>query len=237
MAMEGSSAPVPERRLKELAPGAGPVEVVGRVVQFTRREVTRRSDGQRRPLVSGLLSDGTATVRFTWWDPPSEGVDRGTVLRAAGAEVVEFRGRPELSFTWRTKVGPASAVELPKVDAEEIPLRPVVELRPSEETFRTEARVVRVASRPVSVGQERRVVHEGLLADTSGAIAFSAWSDFSLVAGEAVRIAGGYVRSFRGEDSSAGRISICRVNAGRPARATETRRGRHLAGAARRRQA
>ena len=163
-----------------------------------RREVTRKSDGSRRPLLSGLLSDGTGTVRFTWWDPPREGVERGVVLRAVGAEVREFRGRPEVTFSWKTRVAPASPAELPKVDGEEMPFRTVRELRPSDEGFRVEVRVVRVAPKSVSVGTERRVVHEGLVADRTGAVALSAWSDFALAAGEAVRIAGGYVRAFRG---------------------------------------
>ncbi|MGI0156425.1 MAG: OB-fold nucleic acid binding domain-containing protein, partial [Thermoplasmata archaeon] len=72
--------------MRDLRPTSPPVEVVARVVSVERREVTRRSDGSRRPLLSGLLHDGTGTVRFTWWDPPREGIERGTVLRAAGAE-------------------------------------------------------------------------------------------------------------------------------------------------------
>lgn len=195
---EVAPASIPEVRLRDLSAGRGPVEVIGRVVTFGRREVTRRSDGSRRPLVSGLLSDGTATVRFTWWDPPGEGIDRGTVLRAVGAEVGEFRGRPELTFTWRTKIAPASPVELPKVDTEEMPLRSVTDLKSSDEGFRVEVRVARIAPRTVSVGEERRVVLEGLVADGSGAIALSSWSDFGLKVGETVRIAGGYVRPFRG---------------------------------------
>jgi len=195
---DGAPVTVPETRLKALRAGMGPVEVIGRIVTLTPREVTRQSDGSRRRLLSGLLSDGTATVRFTWWDPPGEGVDRGTVLRAAGAEVREFRGRPELTFSWKTKLAPASAVELPSVDTEATPLTPVAELRPSDEGFRAEVRVVRVAARTVSVGEERRVVHEGVVADASGAIALSAWNDFGLKAGETIRIAGGYARSFRG---------------------------------------
>jgi len=195
---EAAAPTIPEVRLRDLRPSAGPVEILARVVAFQRREVTLRSDGSRRPLLSGLLSDGTATIRFTWWDPPAEGIERGTVLRAVGVEIGEFRGRPELSFTWRTRVAPASPAELPKVDTEENPVRPVAELRPSDEGFRAEVRVVRVAARTVSVGEERRVVHEGLVADASGTIALSAWSDFGLKAGEAVRIAGGYVRGFRG---------------------------------------
>jgi len=149
-------------------------------------------------MLSGLLSDGTATVRFTWWDPPREEIERGLVLRAVGAEVREFRGRPELTFSWKTRVGPASPAELPRIDPDTIPFRTVQELRPAEEGFRIEARVVRIAAKSVTVGTERRVVHEGLIADRTGAIALSSWSDFGLKVGEAVRIAGGYVRSFRG---------------------------------------
>jgi len=193
------SAPAPvETRLRDLRATTTPVEFVARVVACERREVTRRSDGSRRPVLSGLLSDGTATVRFTWWDPPKEEIERGTVLRAVGAEVREFRGRPEVSFSWKTRLGPASPAELPRLDADEIPFRTIEDLRPSVEGFRLEARVVRVGAKTVTVGTERRVVHEGLLADRTGAIALSAWSDFGLKVGEAVRIAGGYVRAFRG---------------------------------------
>jgi replication factor A1 len=190
-------APV-ETRLRDLRPAGVPVEVLGRVLTVERREVTRRSDGSRRPLLSGLFSDGTATVRFTWWDPPREGVDRGTVLRATGAEVREFRGRPELTFTWKTRVEPASEVELPRLTGDELPLRAVRELAAPDEGFRLRVRVVRVAPRTVTVGEERRVVHEGLFADRSGAVAFSSWSDFRLAAGESVQVAGGYLRTFRG---------------------------------------
>ena len=187
-----------EVRLKDLKPMDGPVEFVARVVSCARREVTRKSDGGRRPVLSGLLSDGTATVRFTWWDPPREGIDRGTVLRAVGPEVGEYRGRPEVTFGWRSRVGPASEAELPRVDPADLPLRRLRDLGPVDDGFRLRARVVRVAERTVAVGEERRVVHEGLFADASGAVAFTAWSDFGLRPGEAVEIVGGYVRQFRG---------------------------------------
>jgi replication factor A1 len=210
------TAPAPsEVRLRDLHPSPTPVEVLGRVVSFERREVTRRSDGSRRPLLSGLLSDGTATVRFTWWDPPREGIERGTVLRAAGVEVREFRGRPELTFTWKTRVEPASVVELPKVTGDELPLKTVRELAAPDEGFRLRVRVVRVAPKSVTVGAERRVVHEGLLADRSGSISFSSWSDFQLSPGESVQVAGGYLRSFRGRTQLVldDRTAVTRIDA------------------------
>ncbi len=193
-----SEEELPEIRVRDLGRFSSRVHVVGRLVGVRRREVVRRSDGGRRTLLSGFLSDGSATVRFTWWDPPSEEIDRGTIVRAVGAEVREFRGRPELVFSWKTKVGPAGPAELPPADGGEFPPRTVRELQDGDEGFRLEARVLRVAPKPVSVGVERRIVHEGLLADATGVLAFSTWSDFALLPGEAVRLGGGYVRSFRG---------------------------------------
>jgi replication factor A1 len=187
-----------EVRLRDLRPGIGPVEFVARVVTCERREVNRKSDGGKRALLSGLLSDGTATVRFTWWDPPKEGVERGIVLRAIGPEIGEYRGRTEVTFSWKSRVGPASVAELPTVDPSEVPELKVADLRPPAEGFRVAVRVARIAERSVSVGQERRVVFDGLVADETGAITLSAWTDFSLRAGETVEITGGYLRAFRG---------------------------------------
>ncbi|HKV89950.1 MAG TPA: hypothetical protein VJQ43_02000 [Thermoplasmata archaeon] len=171
---------------------------MARVLAAERREITRRSDGGRRPVLSGVLADGTASVRFTWWDPPSEPIARGDVLRAVNAQVREYQGRVELSFSWRTRVAPAREAELPTTRSEELTTRPLRELRPGEEGFRVEGRVVRVAGKTVSVGAERRLLHEGVLADGSGVVAFTAWSDFGLKVDETLEILGGYVREFRG---------------------------------------
>ncbi|MFZ1023459.1 MAG: hypothetical protein WAN87_04930 [Thermoplasmata archaeon] len=188
-----------EVRLRDLRPTEEPILILGRVVAVQRREITRRSDGGRRPILSGLLSDGTATVRFTWWDPPAEGIERGTVLRAANVQIREYQGRPELSFGFRTRVEPASEVELPKLTKEEFPLRSVATLGTADEGFSIEVRVIRVAPKNVTVGQEQRVVYEGLLADRAGMVSFTAWSDFQFRVGEAIRITGGYVQRFRGQ--------------------------------------
>ncbi len=187
-----------EVRLRDVRPGEGPVEFVARIITCDRREVRRKSDGSRRALLSGLLSDGTATVRFTWWDPPKEGVERGLVIRAVGPEVGEYRGRVEVTFSWKCRVGPASEVELPRVDPSEVPERKVRELQPPMEGFRVYVRVARVTERSVSVGQERRIVYDGLVADETGAIGISAWTDFHLRVGETLEITGGYLRAFRG---------------------------------------
>ena len=187
-----------ELRLRDLRPTERPILIVARVVSSQRREVTRKQDGSRRPVLSGLLSDGTATVRFTWWDPPTEPIDRGTVLRAGPIQVREFRGRPEVAFTWRTRVAPASDADLPTLAPVSLPLRTVAQLTSGDEGFRLEVRIVRVAPKTVSVGEDRRLLFEGIAADATGTIGFTAWSDFRLLEGATVRVVGGYVRGFRG---------------------------------------
>jgi replication factor A1 len=114
------------------------------------------------------------------------------------AQVHEFRQRPELSFGWSTRIQPASDLELPSPESAELPLQRVATLEPRAEGFRLEVRVLDIAARTVSVGEERRSVHSGRFADGSGSIPFTAWVDFRLKPGDTVRVAGGYVRVFRG---------------------------------------
>lgn len=187
-----------EVRLRDLKAGDETGMILARVVTADRREVMRRSDGGRRPIVSGLLSDGTATVRFTWWDPPREGIEKGLVLRATQFQIREFQGRLEVAFNWRSQVEPASEAELPAVSASDLPLRRVAELSVGDEGFRLETRVLSVAPKTVTVGEDRRRIFEGTLADSSGSVAFTAWVDFRLEPDQALRVSGAYVRAFRG---------------------------------------
>ena len=53
-----------EMRLRDLRPTERPVIIVARIVRLERKEITRRTDGERRSILAGLLSDGTATVQF-----------------------------------------------------------------------------------------------------------------------------------------------------------------------------
>ncbi|MCW6167533.1 MAG: hypothetical protein LVQ64_03695 [Thermoplasmatales archaeon] len=197
--IEGSPSSEPaEVRLKDLRVSDVPVQIVARIVSVERREYSRPADGRRRSFLTGLLSDGTASVRFTWWEPPNDEVDRGTIIRAQNVQVREYQGRPEVSFSFRTRVAPAGPADLPKVDSEEVPFRTISELQSRSEGFRLEARVLRVGPKAVTVGAEQRQVYEGILGDGTGLVAFSSWSDFHLAPNEAIRIAGAYVRTFRG---------------------------------------
>lgn len=197
--MEGDPRPLAERRLDQLRAGEEGVVILARVLRAERREVVRRSDGKRTPVLSGLLSDNSATVRFTWWDPPAHGeLEAGTILRAGPVGVRDYRGTPELSFNWRTRFAEASEGDLPPLVVAELPARTLASVRPRDERFRLDVRVVEVRSKSVNVGATRRTIEEGIVGDATGTLAFTAWTRFEWGIGRAVRLSNPQVREFRG---------------------------------------
>ena len=187
-----------EVRLKDLRPRKEPIIILARVLRSERREYTRRTDGVRRPMLTGLLGDGTATLRFTWWDPPEEPIDPGDVLRAGPIELREYRGRLEIVFTRRTHVQPAGAAELPLPALAAIPARKLSDLGEDDDEVRVDVRVESVRARTVRVRDAERTLYEGLVRDDSGTFPFVDWIDHHLAAGQSLRVGGGYTRSFRG---------------------------------------
>ena len=103
---------LPTTALRDLRPGPVPVAILARIVRADRRMLPPGADGRPRPVLAGLLRDGTATVRFTWWDPPPDPPAPGRLLRAAPVSVREYLGRPVLWFGTRTRVVPAGAAAL-----------------------------------------------------------------------------------------------------------------------------
>ena len=61
------------------------------------------------------------------------------------------------------------------------------------------ARILDVAPRPVRVKEQDKTVWSGVLADATGKVGFTSWHDFGLQKGQAVRVRGGYVRTFRSQ--------------------------------------
>jgi ssDNA-binding replication factor A large subunit len=194
---EGSGGPR-ELVLRDLRLRPEPIIILAKVVRSERREYTRASDGSRRTKLTGLLTDGTATVRFTWWDPPEDPIDPGGVLRVGPIQLGEYRGRLEVAFNRRTHVEPASPVELSLPTLDSIPVRVLAELGDAEEEIRVDVQVEPVRSRTVMVRGTERPLREGILQDASGHLPFVAWVDRGLSKGSYIRVAGAYIRTFRG---------------------------------------
>ncbi len=110
------AAGTPVERLAEIRAGSARITFVARVVETEWREVKRRSDGGKLILLSGLLADDSATVRFTWWDDPkNDQLTKGEVVRIRGAEVREWQGRAEIRLSRNVTFERLKDSDLPSV--------------------------------------------------------------------------------------------------------------------------
>jgi replication factor A1 len=175
-------------------PPQGNVNLKVRILTLQSKSVSAR--GEQKEILWGLLGDESGTAPYTSWRP-LEGLQKGDVLEVQGAYTKEFNGQVQVNFGDRTR--------LAKLAADAIPRTPVAyhdvvigELKEGSRGIRVTGRIVNVAERQVTVQGQAKTVFGGAIADATGKIEFTAWSDHHLESGQAVTIEGGYIRSYRG---------------------------------------
>ncbi len=86
-------------KIVELHPRMGFVQVFGKILDATEREVM--VDGVPRKVYEGIIGDDTGEIPFSAWDIK---VNKGDVLKISGAYVRTFRGMPQLVFDPRSTI-------------------------------------------------------------------------------------------------------------------------------------
>jgi replication factor A1 len=191
------------KTIRELVPGEQSVNLLCRVVFVNEKEIS--VEGGTKRILSGILGDPTATIPFVAWSVEGLALEKGDVIRVDNAYTKDYRGQVEVNFGDRTKVRKEAPDALPAYEpgatpgpaAAPTPFR-VVDLREGTSNVLVTARVLEVEARTVQVNGDTKTVFSGLLADETGKVQFSAWSDFHLAPGDVLRIEGGYVKSWRG---------------------------------------
>ena len=191
------------KTVRELMPGEPSVSLLARIVSVNEKEI--ETEGGSKAIVYGFLGDPTGTVPYTAWNPEGLKLAKGEVVRIQNAYTKEFKGRVEVHLGNRAVVTKEDDDLLPALGggrppAPSGPATPAktVDLREGVSNIALVARVLSVETRDVKVNGEAKAVYGGVLADDTGKVQFSAWKDFGLQAGDAVRIEGGYVKSWRG---------------------------------------
>ncbi len=190
-----AAAPPGERtKLADLPGNVPSVNVLARVISINTKSVNAR--GEDKEIYWGMLGDETATRAYTSWRP-LEGIEKGDVLEIQGAYTKEWRNEVQLNFGDRTR--------LEKRDPDDLPKTPEVfrdvkigELQAGDRGLRVTGRILDISSRQITVQDAPKTIFGGSIADESGKVEFTAWSDPGLNADDIVTIAGGYVRAYRG---------------------------------------
>ena len=187
-----------QRKLAELRANEPNVDFVARVL--TTNDKTIEARGEKKDIVYGLLGDDSTTLPFTIWEPGELGLAKGDVISVKGAYTKEYRGRVEVHFGNRVTVKreDPSTIEASEVAQGPPRIVAVGQIREGMGYVETKGRLLSVEDRDITVQGESKTVYSGTLADATGKIRFTAWSDFGLKEGEALKISKATVRSWRG---------------------------------------
>ena len=187
------------RTVEQLGGNEPSVDLLARVVSVNFKDVEVNDEKKR--IAFGLLGDQTATIPFTVWNTEDWKFQKGDVVSVHNAYTKEWRGKPQLNFGDRTQVELKSKDALPtfvpRSPAEPSNCR-VRDLKGGVSNVTLTARVLFIEERTVKVGDEQKQVFSGILADETGKVQFSSWHDFGLTEGDIIKIAGGYVKTWRG---------------------------------------
>ena len=187
-----------QRKLAELRPNEPNVDFLARVL--TANDKTIEVKGERKNIVYGLLGDDSTTLPYTLWEPEGLGLSKGDVVSVKGAYTREYRGRVEVHFGNRVTV---KKEDPSTIEAEEVAQGPpriatIGQIRDGMGYVETKGRLLSVEEREVNVQGEKKTIYSGTIADATGKIRYTAWSDFKLKQGELLKISKATVRSWRG---------------------------------------
>lgn len=189
-------------KLSDVEPGLSAVDLLVRVVHVTEREINVR--GEAKTIWTGIFGDDTGTKPFTSWEPFGEQDGdsfvpyvKGDVLAITDAYTKEFNNETQINIGNRVTIEKQAPDALPEYNSETV-VKPIGELEPGIGRCIVTGRVVQVDKRTVIARGEEKTITTGTLADTSGRIPFTAWSDLELNEGQVVTIDAGYIKAYRG---------------------------------------
>ena len=187
-----------QRKLGELKPNEPVVDFVAKVLSANQKEITAK--GEKKNIIFGLLGDETTTLPYTAWEVENLELSKGDVISVRGAYTREYQGRVQVNFGNRVSIKKEDPTTIGEVQVAQGPPRVVTigELRESMGYVEVKGRILSIDSREVTAQGQQKTIFSGVLADESGKVQFTAWSDFKLKQGEVLRISRATVRAWKG---------------------------------------
>jgi len=181
-----------EKKIKDIKPNERNIITIGKILAVDEREVVVK--GKARKIYRGLIGDETGIIPFTAWKDFD--LHKGDVVKITRASASEWQGQPRLSLSEWTEVQKIEKeIELVKMPPRKLNL---IDLRPNLSNVEVRGKISSIEKREANVGDEKKEVYSGIIEDETARVRFTAWKNFEINEGDAVRIKGAYVRSWRG---------------------------------------
>jgi replication factor A1 len=193
----------PLRHLSELSTKERNVKLICKITSVNPKEV--KVKGETKQIFYGLLADQTGTLPFTAWH--DFGLAKGDVVQIMNAYTTEWQNDPQINLGDKSKVMKSSE----DIEVSWKPLNDsiaknngscksykVIDFQDGLSNIAVEVRVLSIETREVNVKGTKKTIFNGMIADGSGKSRFTAWADIGLHQNDAVKMSGGYIKSWRG---------------------------------------
>jgi replication factor A1 len=187
-----------QRKLAEIRPNEPNVDFIAKILSVNSKEITVK--GEKKPIMFGFIGDDTTTLPWTAWDTEGMELQKGDVISVKGAYTKEYQGRVQVNFGNRISIKKEDPTTIGEIHIAQGPPRVanIGQLREGMGFVEVKGRLLSVDERTVVVKGEPKKIFSGVVADETGKVPFTAWSDFKLKQGEVVRISKGTVKGWRG---------------------------------------
>ncbi len=186
-----------QRKLAELRPNEPNVDFLAKVLSANSKEV--QAKGEKKNITFGFIGDDSTTLPYTAWEE-NLGMQKGDVISVRGAYTREYQGRVQVNFGNRVTLKKEDPSVMGEVQIAQGPPRSAElgQLREGMGFVEVKGRLLTVDAREVTVQGETKKIFSGVIADETGKVQFTAWSDFKLKQGEVLKISKATVKSWRG---------------------------------------
>ncbi|TFG70982.1 MAG: hypothetical protein E4H25_00365, partial [Methanomassiliicoccus sp.] len=187
-----------QRKLAEIRPNEPNVDFVAKVLSANDKEIT--SKGEKKRIIYGFVGDESTTLPYTAWETEGLQLSKGEVISVKGAYSREYQGRVQINFGNRVTIKKEDESTIGEIQVADGPpkIATINDLREGMGYVQTKGRVLSVEDRDVMVKGEPKKIFSGVIADETGKVQFTAWSDFKVKQGDILRISKGTVKGWRG---------------------------------------
>ena len=174
------------------------VDVVAKVIYVENKEITVK--GSPKKIVSGIVGDDTGSSSFTVWRGDIQ-LEKGKVYRFKNCYTKKWNDRIQINIGDKGVIETADDV---KIDMPERNYTmsssemKIGDIREGMGNVTVTGRILTSETRTINVKGEDKIVFSGIIADDTGKIQYSAWSDFQLKAGETICVKNAYIRAWKG---------------------------------------
>jgi replication factor A1 len=195
-----------KKMLAQLGLSEGSVDILARVMSSNTREIT--VSGTPKTIQSGILADEAGTtVKFTVWDLTKADLKAGENYLIRYAYTREWNGQPEVHLGNRVMVEERPQEEVVVPEGVSVPAMgsysapqtvKVNDLRENMNNITLTGRILSLKSREVETPSGKKTMFNGIIADETGRVEFTAWEDFKLREDEVITVSNAYVKGWKG---------------------------------------